>query len=107
MNLDAALTPRRRQVLYLRMAGNSYNQIAIKLGINVRTVRTHMQVVNRDVLMALGNCDGEQRGFLIAYTLGLLEGGMAVDDAVDCIRTLEKRALAIPPPIRKKPILVW
>jgi len=106
MNLDAALTPRRRQVLYLRMAGNSYNQIAEKLGINVRTVRTHMQVVNRDVMTALGNPDGEQRGFLIAYTLGLLEGGMNVEGAVDCIRTLERRALAIPPPTRKGP-LVW
>ena len=56
------------------------------------------------VLQWMVRVNGQQRGFLIAYTLGLLDAGASVDEVVQRVQSLEQRALTIE---TRRASLIW
>lgn len=87
-----ALTPRRRNVLCLRAAGYSQEQIATRLGITVGLVRKDNLAISR---ILLPGAPTTQRSsgtvYRLTYVLGLLDAGIDPDEVQHYLRALEDR----------------
>lgn len=87
----ANVTRRRRQVLYLRAYGHSYEEIAERLGISVNLVHKDLISVARAIVPKSGKDAPATRQPQVFYVLGLLDGGVAPEDVLAYLDSLPDR----------------
>jgi hypothetical protein len=88
------LSPRRRNVLCLRAAGFSQEQIAATLGITEGLVRKDVVAISK--LLIPGVTDGlpgEAKAYRLVYVLGLLDAGVPAEEVGDYMRALVDRVM--------------
>lgn len=87
-----SLTPRRRNVLCLRAAGYTNEQIAERLQVSRGVVRKDVVAISRALIPGVTDyTPGDAIAYRIVYVMGLLDAGVPPDEITDYMQALEDR----------------